>query len=305
MSGISVMVTMETMKPVWVQAIRQALEMLDIPRERVYLQDYSESFYYYALSQKKDLWRYKVALFVYEKDFITGYELCVNDKTKPAMASIKNRGRICLDEKTRGSRKPEHWKRIKDVRFLEQAKKMMGTEAYSTVYLVGEAFDQSWEHESIKFLCSRRKVFQGQNLYSKGACYGAMSLSGMKPLENVIYAGPDMIEHNISMKMFQRGTESRVDMVSAGINYYMAYYACEFILDDTEELVFSSRSIRGDSMTHTVKLEGLPKRPNRATRIHMEITFTARNKCRVRLEDMGLGELYKSTGKKWEAVIEL
>ncbi len=37
----------------------------------------------------------------------------------------------------------------------------------------------------------------------------------------------------------------------------------------------------------------------------MEITFTAKDKCRIRLEDMGLGELYKSSGKKWEAVIEL
>ena len=305
MGGISVMVTMETMKPVWVKAIRQALEMLDVPMDRIYLQDYLESFYYYALSQKKDLWRYKVALFEYKQDFITGYELSINANTKPAMVTIKNRGRICLDEKTRGSRKPEHWKRMKDVRFLEQAKKQIGTDAYSTVYLVGEEFDQSWEHESIKYLCSRRKVYQGQNLYSKGACYGAMHLSGMVSIGSFLYAGPDMIEHNISMKMFRRGVESRVDMINAGINYYMAYYTCEFILDDTEELVFTSRSIHGDTADHTVKLTDLPKRPNRATRIRMEMTFTAKDRCRVRLEDLGLGELYKSSGKKWEAVIGL
>ena len=305
MGGISVMVTMETMKPVWVKAIRQALEMLDVPTDRIYLQDYLESFYYYALSQKKDLWRYKVALFEYKNDFITGYELSINGSTKPAMVTIKNRGRICLDEKTRGSRKPEHWKRMKDVRFLEQAKKQIGTDAYSTVYLVGEGFDQSWEHESLKYLCSRRKVYLGQNLYSKGACYGGMHLSGMEPIGSFLYAGPDMIEHNISMKMFRRGVEGRVDMISAGINYYMAYYTCEFILDDTEELVFTSSSIHGDTADHTVKLTDLPKRPNRATRIHMELTFTAKDRCRVKLEDLGLGELYKSSGKKWEAVIEL
>lgn len=305
MGGISVMVTMEIMKPVWVKAIRQALEMLDVPMDRIYLQDYLESFYYYALSQKKDLWRYKVALFEYKQDFITGYELSINANTKPAMVTIKNRGRICLDEKTRGSRKPEHWKRMKDVRFLEQAKKQIGTDAYSTVYLVGEEFDQSWEHESIKYLCSRRKVYQGQNLYSKGACYGAMHLSGMVSIGSFLYAGPDMIEHNISMKMFRRGVESRVDMINTGINYYMAYYTCEFILDDTEELVFTSRSIHGDTADHTVKLTDLPKRPNRATRIRMEMTFAAKDRCRVRLEDLGLGELYKSSGKKWEAVIGL
>ena len=305
MSGAVVMVTMAEMRRDWVQAIRQALEMLGIPKDKVYLQDYLESFYYYALSQKKDLWRYKVGLFSYEEDFITGYELHINGKTKPAMVSVKNRGRICLDEKTRGSRKPEHWKRMKDVRFLEHAKKVMGTDAYSTVYLVGDGFDQSWEQESLKYLCSRRKVFLGRNLYSKGACYGAMSLAGIKPLGNDIYAGPDMIEHNVGMKMFKRGIESRMDMINAGINYYMAYFECEFILDGTDELVFFTRSIHGESMAHKVRLTDLPKRPNRATRIHMEITFTAKDKCRIRLEDMGLGELYKSSGKKWEAVIEL
>lgn len=96
-----------------------------------------------------------------------------------------------------------------------------------------------------------------------------------------------------------------MDMINAGINYYMAYFECEFILDGTDELVFFTRSIHGESMAHKVRLTDLPKRPNRATRIHMEITFTAKDKCRIRLEDMGLGELYKSSGKKWEAVIEL
>ena len=261
-AGISVMVTMEAMRPVWVQAIRQALEMLGVPKERIYLQDHQESFFYYALSQKKELWRYKVALFEYKRDGITGYELSINHKTSPAMVTVKNRGRICLDEKTRGSRKAEHWKRMKD-------------------------------------------VFQGRNLYSKGACYGAMVLAGMQTLDHYVYAGPDMIEHNVSMDMIRKGTKCRVEMVSAGINYYMAYYECEFVLDDTDELVLLTRSIHGEEMTHTVKLKDLPKRPNRATRIHMELTFQAKDKCRVLLNDLGLGELYKSSGKKWEAVIEL
>lgn len=305
MQDISVMVTMEKVRPVWIHEIRSALEMLDIPRNRIYLQDHLESFYYYALSQRKDLWRYKVALFEYEKDYITGYELSIDNTTKPAFVKVKNRGRICLDAKVRGSRKPEHWKRMKDIRFLELAKKIMGSDAFSTVYLVGESFDQSWEKESLKYLCFRRKVFQGRNLYSKGACYGAMHLSGMQPLGSFLYAGPDMIEHNIGMMMLQRGTESYVNMINAGINYYMAYYECEFIPDDTEELVLLSGSIHGEKKVHTIEMTDFPGRPNRATRIHMELTFPAKNRCRVRLEDMGFGELYRSTGKIWEAVIEL
>ena len=37
----------------------------------------------------------------------------------------------------------------------------------------------------------------------------------------------------------------------------------------------------------------------------MKIEFTSKDRCRVILEDLGLGNLYPSSGKRWEAVIPL
>lgn len=303
--NMTVMVTMKKMKPVWAKAIREALEMLSIPGERIYLQDHLESFYYYALSQKKELWHYKVALFEYENDFITGYELYIDFGTKPAFAEVKNRGRICLDKKVRGGKKTEEWNLVKDRLFLQQAKKLIGNDVYSTVYLIGDSFEKSWAQESLAFLCHKKHVFMGKNLFTKGACYGAMNLSGLASIGDFIYYGADMVEHNLGMQMNWRGKESYHNMITAGINYYMAWYECEFILDDTKEIVLYSSSMRGEKASYTIELGDLPKRPNKATRIHMQITFTGKNKCKVRLDDLGLGELYKSSGKKWEQVIEL
>ena len=65
-SNISIMVTMEKMEEPWVSAIPSSLAMLGTPRSNVFLQDYRESFFYFTLNQKKELWNYKVALFEYE-----------------------------------------------------------------------------------------------------------------------------------------------------------------------------------------------------------------------------------------------
>ena len=65
-------------------------------------------------------------------------------------------------------------------------------------------------------------------------------------------------------------------MITAGVNWYSARHVCEFILDDTKDIVFLSRHLDGSQMSHTVTLTELPKRPNRATRIHLEMKLSPR-----------------------------
>ena len=154
---------------------------------------------------------------------------------------------------------------VKDEKFLELAKKMFGKRTFSSVYLVGEEFDKSWMGNSLAFLCNRRKVFMGQNLYTKGACYAAMEYARMSRVGDYLYAGPDMIEQNMGMQMIIRGHREFYPMISAGVNWYMARAECEFVLDDTSEVILYSKSMEGEELSHTVRLPGLPDRPNRAT----------------------------------------
>lgn len=303
--SIAVMVTMEQLRPVWARAIVQALEMLEISRDRIFLQDHQESFYYYALNQKKDLWRYKVALFEYEKEWIRAYELQISYKTRPAMIQIEKRPRLYLDKKARGDLDAEGWRLEKDQLLLEQAKEMMGGEAFSAIYLIGEQFGKEWMDKSLAFLCRKCHVYQGNNLYTIGACYGAMHHAGIAPLGDYLYDSPDMVKHNIGMEMQVRDKLTYHNMITAGINYCVAEYECEFLLDNTHEVELLSRSLQGASLSHTIEITGLPKRPNKGTRLRMKIDFTAPEKCRVKLDDLGLGALCPSSGKKWDAVIEL
>ena len=115
----------------------------------------------------------------------------------------------------------------------------------------------------------------------------------------------DMIQHNIGMWMEIRGQDGYYPLVNAGINWYMARHTCEFLLNEIKEIVLYSRTVKGEEMEHTLPLSQLPDRPKRATRIRLTISFTAADCCKVKAEDLGLGELYPSSGKIWEANIHL
>ena len=61
--SILAVVTMRKMNGTWADGIRAAFERVGVPKDHVFLQDYRESFYWYMLNQRKDLWTYQVALF--------------------------------------------------------------------------------------------------------------------------------------------------------------------------------------------------------------------------------------------------
>lgn len=303
---MSVMVTMQKMDRPWVEAIPQALEMLGVKRESVFLQDHKESFYYYVLSQPKELWTYKVALFEYEEERITGCELAINKKTKPATVTVTERALLPLDKKVRQGLKGDAWNQKRDGLFLEMAQEMFGKDAYSSVYLIGKEFGEKWAVETLRFLCRRRHVFQGMNLYTKGACYGAMDKAKAAPLEGFLYQGEDMIEYNLGMDMTVKGVKGYYPLITAGVNWYEAYHECEFLMDDTDVFEFYSKSILGgEQYQHSIELKGLPARPKKATRLLLRVGFTGKNKCRIRIDDLGLGSFWPSSGKKWETVIKL
>ena len=50
------------------------------------------------------------------------------------------------------------------------AKAIFSERPVSSVFLVGEAFEEKWYEQSLRVLCaSGRRVFAGDNLFAKGA----------------------------------------------------------------------------------------------------------------------------------------
>lgn len=304
-TNMTIMVTMHEMKEIWADAIREALGKLGMEESSIFLQSHLESFFAYIMNQPKELCMYHVALLEYERDSITAWHFWLERKTKPVLAKTEKCFRLYLDNKARKGRGDEEWGVLRDALLHKNLEKMFENTPFSSVYLVGEAFQSGWMDKTLRFLCRKRKVFQGENLYTRGACYAAMEEKGAGACRGTLYLGEDMVRHNIGMWMEIRGQEGYYPLINAGINWYMARHTCEFLLNEQKEIVLYSRTVKGEEMEHTLPLSQLPDRPKRATRIRLSVSFSAVDCCKIKAEDLGLGELYPASKRVWEAQIHL
>ncbi|MCD8362781.1 MAG: DUF5716 family protein [Lachnospiraceae bacterium] len=303
---LQVMVSVRQLSETLNQLLVEALQRLGVDRKQIYIQDYLSSFFYYTIHQKKELWMQDVALLTYEKEAIVGYILHIDRSTKPAIAKAEPVACQSMDDAVRDGRADEEWKKEKDRLFFELLKKLFERRTVSVSYLMGDYFNKSWAVRSIQFLCSGRRAYQGMNLYSMGACYAAMERAGITAGGEIIFGGNDMVDRNIGMEMCIRGKENYYPLVNAGVNWYEVHHVCEFIPHGEREIRVISRPMTpGDPVIHTMRLPGLPKRPDRATRLRMTVYFSSPASCHIDIEDLGFGGLYKSSGLNWSRDILL
>ena len=117
--------------------------------------------------------------------------------------------------------------------------------------------------------------------------------------------GNALIRHNIGMDMNINGSPAYYPMIGAGVNWYEAAKDCELILDQTDELVFVVSDMEDGRRTrYTMPLPGLPKRPNKTTRLSLHLEYDSPDRCQIRVEDLGFGDMYPSGKKVWNESME-
>ncbi|MDO4444636.1 MAG: DUF5716 family protein [Bacillota bacterium] len=274
-----------------VENVRDACWHMGFPRNRCFLQSYEESFYYHTLYQKGEIWSRRVGLFTFDQDEVTYSSLEIDRKTKPVQVSVKKGKHVTLHQT------PVE----RDFDFYELIQESLGNEVFSSIFLVGEGFDKEWATRSVPLLCRhQRHVFYGNNLFAKGACYGAKEKVEERNLKGYLYVGGDLVRINVGMEMTVFGTPAYHSLISAGVNWYEAVGDCELLLDDTQELTFVVTDMENSRKDrYSMKLPGLPERPPKATRLHLHLEFESAGLCRIDVEDMGFGEMYPSSGLVW------
>lgn len=300
------MFTIEDLTPRMVDVLSRVAAGLGLKTGHILFQSHIESFYYYMLHQPAELWKYNVMIFEYSSSLKSICLEC-NRKTSPQVVFINSNGypdvsRIhwSVDETEK-----EEQKKHLDEKFLQIAESEMEGGMFSTVYLLGDGFKEGWASESLKYLCRNRRVFQGNNLYSKGACFGALErVMPGKESRNYVYLGADKLKSNVGMKVLRRGEDSYFAILDAGTNWYEVTADFEVILEEGNTVDFIITPLTGEKvMDKRIVLEGLPERPESTTRLKFHIEMTAVNQVSVTIEDMGFGEIFPSSGKGWTQVI--
>ena len=303
---IRIMVTVPQLTPLLSSRIPQALELLGIPRKNIYIQDDLASFFHYTINQKKELWNADVVLLTCEKDVIEAHLLHIDRTKSPALATVESVGTQSMGERERDGRDDETWNQERDRLFFEILKKVFERRNVVTCFLVGSYFSVDWAERSFRFLTSKRHAFLGANLYTRGACYAAMHRAGLIPAKDILYMGADIVRENLSLNMRVNGKEVSYPLVVAGVNWYEAHFECEMIADDGSDLTILTHSMNGGrEVSHVLRLPGFPERPPRATRLRMTVYFTGPDCCFVEAEDLGFGDMYRSSGMRWKRRILL
>ena len=106
--------------------------------------------------------------------------------------------------------------------------------------------------------------------------------------------------------MIRDGQEIYVPMLEAGINWYEARGAGEFYLGGEREVRIRLESFFTKDVRYSVlRCDGFPERPDRCTRVRLEISMKDASSITCRAYDLGFGDIYRAEGDMVEATISL
>lgn len=302
------MFTVDELTPRMVDVLSKVAAGLQLSAEHICFQNHLESFYYYVLNQNPELWKQDVMIFEYNRYMKTMCLEC-NRRTTPQVVFIKQQEYPEMQRLVWSGEEAvrEQQKQELDDRFLAVVEESLTGHTTSTAYLLGEGFKEGWARESLRRLCMNRRVFQGNNLYSKGACFGMMErIHPSEKSSDYVYLGEEKLKSNIGMRVLRRGEESYFAILDAGINWYEAKTEFEVILGNGNRISFRITPLTGaHAVEKPVVLEGLPGRPENTTRLKVQVEMSAVNQATITIEDLGFGELFPTSGKGWTYTIEV
>lgn len=176
------------------------------------------------------------------------------------------------------------------------------TRTVRSAYLLGQGFDGEWCGKTIRFLCMGRRVFQGSNMYSKGACYYGMDK--LFPSENndrYIFLGEDKLKFNLGIYIDRNGQEEYIALADGGENWFDISAEVEFLLKSGSKVQLIVTPLDGKEIrVMDIVLDGLPERPPKTTRLKLWVIFSSGNTVKAVVKDMGFGEIFQSSGLAWD-----
>ena len=320
-----IMFSVEKLDEKMVDTLRKMTEFLQLPQVTIQFIGKEESFFYYNLHTDPALWTNQVYLYELQGQQLKSYGLSLNRQTRPIVTLIEKKqygefpvsamnrkglaDEVNLTEEILQEVYPrvQEDKELWDELFLEYLTEDMAEKVVSAVYLIGDGFLGEWYQKSVRFLCSKRRVFLGNNLYSKGACYALWDK--LEPGElsaSYVYLGADKLQANVGMELLRQGTPSYLAVLDGGSSWYDCKKEWDLILEDENSITFKITPLNRKNIRQAeIVLKGLPCGKKQLTRIHVEAYLEKKNEMKVKIWDKGFGEFCTSTGQYWEETIIL
>ena len=258
-------------------------EKLGLKDVQIRFQSYTESFYYYMLYQPRELWAYQTLLLDYRTRDIRAYKMECNKRTTPIV--------VYIDQQ-------EHVFDGADESLYKIAAQYCNQQVISAVYLIGEGFSGEWMKESLRYLCRGRRVFQGNNLYSKGAALSMLEkYRGDGVSEEYVFLGNDKLKANIGMRLMHGGEPMYLAMLDAGSNWYEVCFEGDVYFKGSNVLELEVMPLQGGKEKKIqVVFEELALAEEQMTRVHLKLYMISEDVLCLEARDLGFGRLFDSSG---------
>lgn len=274
---------------------------LGIPAECVKITSHLDSGLYYIFNQSSDLWVNSVALFDYNADGLNYYRIDISRSKEPETITVTHE-----DYSSQFNMALFGGDNIMmDVTFAEIVEYEMKKTYISSVFLTGLGFSEKWMNKSRNILCQGRRVFAGQNIYTKGACYKAVGGEYEEFYRRFFVETKENVLFDIGISSGDE-EDKFIPIALGGRQWYNIRGKINIILDDTDKitLVYRSRSTEQE-IREVVKLHGIPKRPNKTSKFSVEVEFEDPHRGAVIIKDVGFGKLFPTTNKIYRKEFEV
>lgn len=274
---------------------------LGIESSEVKITSHLDSGLYYILNQSSDLWVNSVALFDYNTDGLNYYRIDITRGRNPEIISVthedySNQFNLALFTGDNI---------LMDATFAKIVDYEMKKTYISSVFLTGIGFSEKWMNKSRDLLCQGRRVFAGQNIYTKGACYKAVGGEYEEFYKRFFVETKENVLYDIGISDGDE-TDNFIPIALGGRQWYNIHGKINVILDDTDSITLIYKNRRsGEEIREKVKLHGIPKRPNKTSKFSLEVEFENPNQGAVIIKDVGFGKLFPSTNKIYRKEFEI
>lgn len=282
--------------------LQETVGVLKGNSDKISFISYEESLFYYMLYQSAELQNHQILVCDASESYLWSYRLERNHFVNPALATVETVKHT--DFLVKDSSAPAA---VRDDKFMEIARDLCENRVYSGIFLIGEGFYEDWCRESLRFLCKNRRVFKGNNLFSKGAALAAKERTNPSGYEkNIVFLGADRLKANVGIRVVKDGHEAVLPFLDAGVHWYEAKGERELILQETDVLPMSIEYVtKNGSAVAEFPLKGLPVEAGRITRVRVSATMQEDDIVALKVSDMGFGEIYPTTGLEWEETMKL
>ncbi|MBE5943326.1 MAG: hypothetical protein E7258_00230 [Lachnospiraceae bacterium] len=274
---------------------------LGIPEDAVEITSHLDSGLYYIFNQSSDLWINSVALFDYNADGLHYYRIDITRSKQPEVISVTHEDYSAQFNMALFGNDNI----LMDATFANIADYEMKKTYISSVFLTGLGFSEKWMNKSRNILCQGRRVFAGQNIYTKGACYKAVGGEYEEFYKRFFVETKENVIFDVGISSGDE-EDKFIPVALGGRQWYNIRGKINIILDDTDKITIIYRSRRTEQeIREVVKLHGIPKRPNKTSKFSVEVEFEDPHRGAVLIKDVGFGKLFPTTNKIYRKEFEV